>query len=137
MVIAVVIGAGLVGVAAVGHVRLGRIVERAAGRLTRRLVRVEELPNVRMASSAAAVLRLLLLLRLNSAAHHGRTVWMRDAAQKSRGRRELVNQLEHGPVLLLLLLLLLVVLLQLVLALKFLRMLELVLFHRRHLRRGK
>jgi hypothetical protein len=35
------------------------------------------------------------------------------------------------------LLLLLVVLLQLVLALKFFRMLELVLFHRRHLRGGK
>lgn len=122
-----VIGAGLVRVTVVSHVRLCRVVERPAGRLTC-LVRVEELPNVRMAS--AAVLRLLLLLRLNSSAHHGRTIRVRDATQKGRGRRELVNQLEHCPILLLLLL-------KLMLALEFLWMLEFFLFHRRHFRRGK
>lgn len=75
MIIAVVIGAGLAEVTAVGHVRLGRVVVRAAGRLIC-LVRVKELPTVGMASNV--VLRLLLM-GMDSSAHHSRTVGMRHA----------------------------------------------------------
>ena len=75
MIIAVVIGAGLTEVTAVGHVRLGRIVVRAAGRLIC-LVHVKELPTVWLAS--IVVLRLLLM-GMNSPAHHSRAVGMRHA----------------------------------------------------------
>lgn len=78
MIVTIVIGAGLVGVAVVGHIRLCRVVERPASRLVC-LVRIKELADVRMAS--AAVLRLLLL-RLNSSAHHGRAVGVGYATQK-------------------------------------------------------
>ena len=129
MVIAVVIGAGLVvWVAVVGHVRLGGIVERATGVRLTWLARVKELHAATVRMVSAVVLRLLLV-GMDSSAHHGRAVGVRHAAKEGRSRRELVDQLENGSILLLRLVLLL--------ALEFFRIVQILLLHRGHFRRGK